>query len=284
MKSLSSALAVAVASVLLCGVAIADTVVTYDGFADIVGLTLSGSAAVVATGDGQVLRLCPAVGNRAGSAFSSVPLNAAGFSTFFKFRITDPGGTLFDGNDKVGADGIVFVAQSVSASIGGIGVGIGYAGIPNSVGVEFDTWHNSSENDPDSNHLGIDINGSVNHGPGSLNTQPMSPDFDDGNLWYAWVDYNGIQVEVRANQTGIRPLLPDLSRALDITSILGQTTAYVGFTSGTGADWGNHDIVYWTYRDYYNPVPEPGSLAALAVGLGGFGMAFARSARRRRQA
>jgi hypothetical protein len=136
--------------------------------------------------------------------------------------------------------------------------------------VEFDTWHNSFFNDPDSNHLGIDTLGIVNHGAGAPFTIGVSPDFDDENLWYAWVDYNGSVLEVRANQSGIRPTSPLLSRSLDIPTLLGGVTnAYVGFTSGTGLDFGNHDIVFWQYRDTFNPitVPEPTSLFFSAVGL-----------------
>ena len=259
---------------LLGGASLASTEVTYNGFSDTTGLTLNGSAAVVGTSDGSVLRVCPAKGSSAGSVFSAMTVNASKFSTFFKFRLTDSGGTLFDGNDKVGADGLVFVVQSVSSSIGGSGQGIGYDGIGSSVGAEIDTWHNSANNDPDSNHIGIDVNGSVNHGSGSLWTQSVSPEFNDGNLWYAWVDYDGTDMEFRVNQTGVRSATADLTRSLDIKSILGQDTAYVGFTSGTGADWNNHDVLYWTYRDYYNPitpgsaVPEPSSIALLAMGIG----------------
>ena len=54
-------------------------------------------------------------------------------------------------------------SRSGSASIGSVGQGIGYEGIHNSGGVEFDTWYNSANNDPDSNHIGIDTNGSVDH-------------------------------------------------------------------------------------------------------------------------
>ena len=57
------------------------------------------------------------------------------------------------------------------------------------------------------------------------------------------MDYDGTNLEVRTNQTGIRPAAADLSRALDIPDILNQSTSYVGLTSGTGADWGNHGLL-----------------------------------------
>lgn len=231
--------------------------VDFPDFSDTDILTLNGSTATVSTGDGVVLRLTPAEGSRSGSAFSSLPLNASTFSTFFKFRITEPGGRIFDCNTEAGADGIVFVIQSISSDIGGGGGGIGYQGIDTSVGVEFDTWCNAANNDPGSNHVGIDTDGSVNHTAGSPNTAEVTPNFDDGNVWYAWIDYDGSELSVFIGQSAARPPAPVLTRSLDIPVLLGQDEAYVGFTSGTGVDWGNHDIILWEYRDSFDPIPGP---------------------------
>jgi hypothetical protein len=232
--------------------------VTYPNFSSTVGLTLNGNTTTVSTSDGVVLRLTPAVITKTGSAFSSTTINAATFSSYFQFRITAPGGPLFDGNTDPGADGIVFVVQSVSSSIGGGGEGIGYSGILKSVGVEFDTWHNTTNNDPNSNHVGIDLIGVLNHGSGSPNTKIVTTRFDDGHKWHAWVDYNGTDLEVRLNQSGVRPVAALLSRKVNIQNVLGNVTkAYVGFTSGTGSDWGNHDIIRWEYRDTFDPINPP---------------------------
>jgi hypothetical protein len=252
--------------------------VSFPDFADTTGLTLNGSATPTLTSDGTVLRLTPAAGSRSGSAFSTEAVNAADFSTFFRFRITDPGGTIFDCNTTAGADGIVFVAQSVSSSIGGAGQGIGYAGIGNSVGVELDTWCNAANNDPSSNHVGIVTGGVVNHGTGSPYTADVSPDFDDGSVWHVWIDYDGTVLEVRLSPSAQRPALALLSRTLDVPALLGDVDdAFVGFTSGTGADWGNHDILDWRYRTEFAPIPEP-TLPALWVSAG-VALAFARRRR-----
>lgn len=235
----------------------AATVVNFPNFATTSGLKLNGSAKIVDSSDGKVLRLTAAQGAQSGSAFSQKTLNANKFSTFFKFRITEPGGAVFDCNTQPGADGLVFVVQAVSESIGGSGQGIGYAGIANSVGVEFDTWCNAGNNDPNSNHLAIVVDGSVTHASNSADVLPITPDFDDGNIWYVWVDYDGTTLEVRANQTGTRPTNPTLSKKIDIPTHLGKVNnAYIGFTSGTGADWGNHDILSWEYRDQFEPIPS----------------------------
>src|SRR5260221_12117355 len=82
----------------------------------------------------------------------------------------------------------------------------------------------------------------------------MSPHFDDGNLWCAWVDYDGTNVQVRANQTGIRPQTPHIIRPLNVVGILGKTNAYVGLTASTGNGWENVDVVSFYYRDSYNSI------------------------------
>ncbi len=243
--------------------------VKFPDFSNTSLLILNGQTETVSSTDGVVLRLTPAQTNKAGSAFSQTTVNVSDFSTFFKFRITEPGGSVFDCNTESGADGIVFVVQSVSSNIGGLGSGIGYAGIGDSVGVEFDTWCNAANNDPNSNHLGILAGGSVNHAGALENkTLEVSPGFDDGNIWYAWIDYDGAILEVRTNQTGIRPESADLSATIDINSQLGGVNnAYIGFTSGTGADFGNHDIISWEYRDQFNPIPGDNPKACEAATL-----------------
>lgn len=238
-----------VLSTLLASSASADLLV-FNGFADTSLLQLNGVTTTTTTGDGVVLRVVPALGTQSGSAFSLATVNAATFSTHFRFRLTEPGGSIFDCNEEPGADGLVFVIQSVSSGVGGSGMGMGYEGVIRSVGVEFDTWCNAGLHDPNSNHVGIDLNGNVDHGEGAPFTTNVSPVFDDGNLWYAWIDYDGTTLRVYLNQDPVQPFQPILTREVDVPALLEQNTGFIGFTAGTGGDWANHDVVYWEYTPY----------------------------------
>ena len=194
----------------------------FNGFSSTAGLQLNGAAATATTVDGPVLRVTPALGSQAGSVFSFAKVSTAEFTSIFSFRITNNGGTIFDFNNETGADGITFVVQNVANNVGSAGQGIGYEGIGTSVGVEFDTWGNSFNNDPSQSHVAIDVNGSVNHaaagqGPtkiiGNSNaatTDLPGPELDDGNRWWGWVRYNGssLQLFLLMSEQTTEPPLP----------------------------------------------------------------------------
>lgn len=121
--------------------------------------------------------------------------------------------------------------------------------------------------------MGIDVGGDVN----SLVRAEVAPDMNDGGVWYSWIDYNGVTdlLEVRLSTAKMRPASAILSLVRDLAADLGSTNAVVGFSSGTGAAFANHDILSWTFVDTFAPidvpvsngVPEPATLALSGIAL-----------------
>lgn len=258
------------------------TTLLYNDFSSAAGLQINNNAAAPVTDDQnrQVLRLTPATTGQSGSAFSTSTVSlatGASFSSAFRFRITQSGGICDE--DGCGADGIVFAVQTVSNTAGGSGGGIGYSGLSNSVGIEFDTWNNGWWDGYNGNHLGIDLNGDVN----SVARTGVGTRMNDGNVWSAWVDYNGasdlLEVRLVMGENAARPNDPFLSYTVDLATVLGTTDAFVGFTSGTGSAYGNHDILAWQFNSSYQPitdiggggnnVPEPSTLALMGIAATG---------------
>ncbi len=74
---------------------------------------------------------------------------------------------VFLGCDDGGADGIAFVLQSISTTVGGGGGGLGYQGVSPSLAVEFDSHENGW--DPANDHIAIQKDGTVDHTVGTDN-------------------------------------------------------------------------------------------------------------------
>jgi gliding motility-associated-like protein len=80
-------------------------------------------------------------------------------------------------NDLEGADGIVFILQPVSTSLGAMGEGLGFQGIAPSVGIALDTYQNT--NDPTYDHISIQINGDIQHKNDLSGLVPASANSDN---------------------------------------------------------------------------------------------------------
>ncbi len=238
-------------------------VVEFGDFSDVSNLQLNGSA----TTTGNDLTLTNGL-SQSGSAFlqNSVMLNPqSSFSAFFEFRISNPSGV--SDPDGQGADGLVFVVQTLNNTAGGSGGGIGYQGIMNSVGVEFDTWNNGGIDGSNGNHVGINLGGDINSAVRF--NEPTR--FNNGGVWSVWIDYNGVTdlMSVRYTMGGSRPLLSQLDLTVDLTAQLGQQNAFFGFTSGTGAAGGKHDILNARFSNDFTPfdVSESGTVGIMLMGL-----------------
>ena len=81
--------------------------------------------------------------------------------------------------DLNGADGIVFILQPISTSVGTTGEGMGFEGVTPSVGIELDTWQNFNRSDPAYDHTSIQLNGAVTHGNDLAGPMPASATSDN---------------------------------------------------------------------------------------------------------
>jgi hypothetical protein len=219
--------------------------------------------------------------NQGGSAFLTNAVNLQNnlsFSAFFTFEMSNPSGQT-DTDGQVGADGLAFVVQTQTNSVGGTGGFLGYGGpngIQNSLAVEFDTWDNenlmSNGNQVDSgngNHVGINTNADMF----SIAQANEATLFNIGGIWSAWIDYNGVTdlLEVRWSNNGQRSQQAGLSATVDLVNALGSNLAFFGFTSGTGSGGGLHEILSYEFRDDFEPIdvvdvnaPAMFSLASIA--------------------
>lgn len=216
-------------------------VLNYPDFTSVAGLTLVGNAAQV----DSVLRITPssATVQQAGAFWSStkVPVQQ-GFETVFQFQITDP---LYGGGD-----GFAFVIQNDTATaLGAAGAYIGYAGIPNSLAVEFDVWENDNVGDPNGNHISIQTRGtdpnSVDH-TYSLGATTNIPDMKDSAI-------HTVKIDLQSDTMGITfdgVFVLSAHVKLDSILTLDNGNAWVGFTAGSWTARENHDIRSWMFGSH----------------------------------
>uniref|UniRef100_A0A0C9RJK9 non-specific serine/threonine protein kinase n=1 Tax=Wollemia nobilis TaxID=56998 RepID=A0A0C9RJK9_9CONI len=110
------------------------------------------------------------------------------------------------------------------------------------VAVEFDTNKNSQ--DPDDNHVGIDVNTIVSQANRSVNTGSLK----DGKKWDAWVDYDGAkkQIEVFLGRTGSKPAAAMLRYGLDLANFLPENVM-MGLSASTGMGTESHLLLSWEF-------------------------------------
>ncbi|MBK9016440.1 MAG: hypothetical protein IPM82_21525 [Saprospiraceae bacterium] len=140
----------------------------------------------------------------------------------------------FGCKDANGADGIVFIFAA-TPGLGVGGGGMGYQGLPQSVGIEMDDYQNGGFGDPASDHMGINSNGSVSHdlvGPVPL------PNIEDCGYHCFTVNWNPATNNLTATLDATT-----ISYSGDITAIVGSS-AYFGFSSGTGSLSNIHAVCF----------------------------------------
>ncbi|OUR90828.1 hypothetical protein A9Q87_12820 [Flavobacteriales bacterium 34_180_T64] len=190
---------------------------------------------------GDCYRITPDLFNQAGAVWYS---NAIDLSSDFIIDFRANFGT----NDANGADGMTLVFKdSTNPIIGGLGGGMGYGGILNSLAIEFDTWQNNDLADPFFDHIAIISNGLNNHTfaanlAGPIQASITSTNIEDGNehdikiVWTAATNTLAVffDCDQRLSYTG------DI-----INSIFsGVSDVYFGFTASTGGASNQHVVCF----------------------------------------
>jgi hypothetical protein len=170
-----------------------------------------------------------------------------GFESAFQFQISQP--------SSKGADGFAFVIQNnASPLLGNAGAGLGYSSVPNSLAIEFDTFQNPEATDPDANHIGIHSRGSgANSTDESASLARVVPpiDLSDGQIHTVLVRYQGGQLRIFVDDL----ITPALKLPIDLSTLINLDNggAWVGFTSATGGEFENHDMLMWSFRPNASP-------------------------------
>ena len=191
-------------------------------------LTLNGGATI----NGTSLELTDGGQNEQRSAFFTIPVNIQQFNTAFNFQLTKPN-----------ADGFTFTIQGNSPSaVGGPGGSLGYNGVPESVAVKFDLFSNQGEG---SDSTGIYTNGASPMLP-SIDLSSTGINFHSGDIFNAQLTYNGVTLTVVITDT-VTNASATQNYTINIPATVGGSTAYVGFTGGTGGATAIQQILNWSF-------------------------------------
>ncbi|KAK4420848.1 putative L-type lectin-domain containing receptor kinase S.7 [Sesamum alatum] len=169
----------------------------------------------------------------------------ASFSTRFAFSIDNINPTSF-------GDGLTFFLSPNNQTLGSPG---GFLGLVNSsqltknrfIAVEFDTKLDLDFNDPDGNHVGLDIDSLIS--VKTANPMLRAVNLKSGNLITAWIDYSNERkkVEVFLSYSSFKPDEPLLSVDIDLSDYL-KEFMFAGFSASTEGSTELHHIENWSFQ------------------------------------
>ena len=118
---------------------------------------------------------------------------------------------------------------------------MGYGPLLNSFAVEFDTVLNTIYDDPNGNHVGLDLNGNMT----SFATWSPTASLNNGLEWFCWVEYVGssMNLAIFVSTTSSKPSSPQITTSLSIYSLIQNSQFYVGFGAGTGDYSERHRVI-----------------------------------------
>jgi len=213
-----------------------------------VSLVANGRACALsgAAGEQTIRFAAPDAVTKSASVFRKLPVDVRGFESKFRFRV-DPAGS-------EAADGFAFVihtdrrgASAVSEQAGGTnGFAAnpqGHGGVESAVAVEFDFKTNPPFHDPPYEHVAVFTDRSADHADRvaevaeAARVDPVGLVAGAGSPRdrYAWVHYDGMMLAVYLASQPEQPSQPVLRTPIDLSRLVGDDYAYVGFTAAVGA-------------------------------------------------
>ena len=219
------------------------------GFSSTAGLKLNGTAMV----NSNRLFLTTNATWQAGSVFWDTPINIQNFTTTFEFQIV---------NGK--ANGFTFTIQNTgAAALGGDSAGLAYQNIQKSVAVKFNFYNYQNEG---SDSTGVYTDGQPPVTP-TVDVSPSGIQLSSGDTIRAQITSDGATLALNLLDL-VTGKTFTMSKAINIPSVVGADTAYVGFTGGTGGLSSNQEIVNWTYSTKSSGSSPTFSLSGNAFTIG----------------
>jgi len=199
-----------------------------NGFGNSESMVLNGLTTVA----GSNLRLTDYLPGTASSAFFDRKVDITKFKTRFVYNPT-----------KATAEGMTFCIQASDPTVvGNSGAGLGYQYlVDRSVAFKVDIFNNVGEGD---SSIGIFTNGKLPTVP-STNLVNTPINFKWGHTYQFDIAYDGwnFNVTIKDLVTG---RYTSSKFTVNIPSIIGGNTAYVGFTASTGVLVSRQDVTSWT--------------------------------------
>jgi len=212
----------------------------YPNFGNGPSLLLNGGAAIAGTSN-QTLEMLDGGTYEARSAWFPTPVPINQFTNDFTFT-----------GSNANADGITFTIQNAGpAAVGPAGGGLGYGalnpggavGITNSMAIKFDLYDNDGEGN---DSTGIYTNGDSPTVP-AIDLSSTGINLHSGNPINVHMVYDGSTITMTLTDTVTKATWSNYFYGVNLTSLVGGSTAYIGFTGGTGGLTATENINGWTY-------------------------------------
>jgi Legume lectin domain/Chitobiase/beta-hexosaminidase C-terminal domain/Fn3 associated len=206
------------------------------GFTSTAGLQLNGSASWLQASKALALTTST---SQAGSFFATTPVNVQSFTNNFSFQLPAPL-----------SDGLTFVIQGNSATgLGGSGGALGYSVVSSmtapfskSVAIKFDVYNNNGEG---TDSTGVYLNGAPPIVP-AVDMTSSGLNLKSGHVFNVTMMYDGTWLAMTITDATTSQSFTDQWQ-VNIPAAVGGSTAYVGFTAGTGGTASTQEILTWSY-------------------------------------